>query len=88
MKHRAFKSFWKLHGELPAEIRELANKNYELLKANPYHPSLHFKKVGNKKQFWSVRVGDAYRALGFEVEENIIAWFWIGPHAGYDKLIS
>jgi len=29
-------------------------KNFELLKKNPYHPSLHLKKVG---RYWSVRVG-------------------------------
>jgi mRNA-degrading endonuclease RelE of RelBE toxin-antitoxin system len=88
MTHRKYKSFQKLFEALPIDIQELANKNYNLLKANPFHPSLHFKKVGNRNQFWSVRVGESYRALGLEVEENVIAWFWIGPHAGYDKIIS
>lgn len=32
-----------------------------LLKCNPRHPSLHFKKVG---RFWSVRVGLHHRAIG------------------------
>jgi len=30
---------------LPAEIRELADKNYELLKENPRHPSLQLKRI-------------------------------------------
>src|SRR4051812_20680681 len=46
---------------LPESVRNLANKNFELLKADPHHPSLHLKKVG---ELWSVRVGAHYRALG------------------------
>jgi hypothetical protein len=49
------------------------------------HPSLHFKKMGNK--YWSVRAGLSYRSLGVEVETGI-SWFWIGTHAEYDKLIG
>jgi hypothetical protein len=50
--------------ELPANIRALADRAFALLKADPYHPSLHFKKVDN---FWSARIGIHYRALGIEV---------------------
>ena len=45
---------------------------------------LHVKKVG---RFWSVRVGLHYRALAVEEESNLV-WFWIGPHADYDKLLG
>jgi hypothetical protein len=65
----------------------LADENFELLKADPHHPSLHFKKVGRTKQLWSVRVGAHYRALGVEKPEGVV-WFWIGPHAEYDELLS
>lgn len=41
-----------------------ADKNFALLKDNPRHPSLHFKKVGT---LWSARVGEQYRALGKDV---------------------
>ena len=40
--------------ELPAEIRILADRAFEQLKADPHHPSLHFKRVIT---FWSARVG-------------------------------
>jgi hypothetical protein len=53
----------------------------------PTTASLHFKKVGKKKQLWSVRVGGHYRALGAEKPEGIL-WFWIGKHSTYDKLLS
>ena len=84
MTHYASPDFWRLFGKLPAEIQRLARSNFELLKSNPRHPSLHFKKAG---RYWSVRVGLAYRALGQEVEDGIL-WAWIGSHAEYDKLIS
>jgi hypothetical protein len=54
------------------------------LKADPRHPSLHFKKADS---FWSVRVGLHYRALGVEAEGGIL-WFWIGTHADYDRLVG
>ncbi|MEP7256095.1 MAG: hypothetical protein ABI666_09970 [Ferruginibacter sp.] len=84
MKHFTVPSFWKCYEALPANIREQADKNYQLLKENPNHPSLHFKKIQN---YYSVRIGLRYRALGIEVDENIV-WFWIGSHAEYDKLID
>ena len=84
MKHFTVPSFWECYDKLPATIREHADKNYELLKENPGHPSLHLKKV---KDFYSVRVSLRYRALGIEVEDGIV-WFWIGTHADYDSLVS
>jgi hypothetical protein len=84
VKHRASSKFWALHMALPETIRDLADKNFELLKANPRHPSLHFKRIG---ALWSVRVGDHYRALGTDDTPDGVFWFWIGPHADYDRLI-
>lgn len=84
MKHRATVSFWGLYENLPKSIQELADEKFELMKVNPRHPSLHFKKVD---LYWSVRVGLKYRALGVEIDEGVI-WFWIGTHAEYDKLLS
>jgi hypothetical protein len=69
---------------LPAEIQSLALKNYNLLKIDPRHPSLQFKKVGKT---WSVGVGNSYRALAVPVSEGFL-WFWIGPHHEYDRLIG
>jgi hypothetical protein len=83
MKHLASPAFWDAYSRLPAPVRALADKNYELLKADPQHPSLHFKKVG---RFWSVRVGLRYRALAAEVDDGML-WFWIGSHADYDALV-
>ena len=84
MKHFASGSFWVLLEALPAEVRAVAEKNYELLKSNPRHPSLQFKRIGS---LWSVRVGLHHRALGREVGSDVL-WFWIGTHADYDKLVG
>lgn len=84
LKHFASPRFWLHYWRLPQSVRDLADKNFQLLKANPQYPSLHFKRVGD---FWSVRVGLAYRALGTACEGGIV-WFWIGSHADYDKLLE
>jgi len=84
MKHYTHPKFWQYYNRLPAEVRNLADKNFELLKQNPNHPSLHFKRIG---RFWSVRVGLKYRALAVEGNAGLV-WFWIGPHGAYDNLIK
>jgi len=83
VKHYASSRFWARYEALPADVRDLADKNYQLLKNDPRHPSLHFKRIGS---VWSVRVGAHYRALGSDVEDGIL-WFWIGTHAEYDRIV-
>ena len=83
MRHFAAPSFWSEFRKLPAEIQQLARENYELLVANPFHPSLHFKRVG---PYWAVRVGRNWRALGDPSADGVL-WFWIGSHEEYNHLI-
>jgi len=87
MRHMTLPRFWRCYRDLPKEVQKLADKNFQLLKSDPYHPSLHFKKIGKQNQLWSVRVGRRYRALGRERPEGIV-WFWIGAHGDYDKLLQ
>ena len=84
VKHRTNPRFWQFYAQLPEEIQRLADENYELLKADSRHPSLHFKKVG---RMWSVRVGIHYRATAVEDGSDIV-WFWIGHHSEYDRIIA
>ncbi len=86
MKHFAEPSFWNYYRHLPKSIQQIADKNFDLLKVDTKHPSLHLKKL--PKDFWSVRVGKGYRALALEMSDGNLAWFWIGTHAEYDKLIK
>ena len=59
-------------------------QDFQLLREDASHPSLHFKKVG---RYCSARVGLQYRALAVEVEDGLL-WFWIGNHSEYDRLIN
>jgi hypothetical protein len=87
MQHLTLPRFWQHYRQLPKAVQAVADKQYALLKVDPSHPSLQLKKVGKTKQLWSVRVSEQYRALGVEKPEGVV-WFWIGPHAEYDKLLS
>jgi len=84
MRHLASPSFWESYDRLPSAIRELADRNFQLLKTDPRHPSLHLKRVG---RYWSVRIGKKYRALATDIEHGVL-WFWIGTHAEYDRLVN
>jgi hypothetical protein len=83
VKHFASPEFWFYYRQLPPEMRNLADKNFELLKSDPRHPSLRLKKVGI---LWSVRVGLRFRALAKDRPEGLV-WFWIGPHDRYDEIL-
>jgi hypothetical protein len=82
--HRTTPRFWRCYEALPEEVRQVADRNFALLRADSSHPSLHFKKVG---KYWSVRVGAGHRALGAEIDTGIL-WFWIGTHGEYERLIG
>ncbi|OGP58774.1 MAG: hypothetical protein A2V67_18115 [Deltaproteobacteria bacterium RBG_13_61_14] len=84
MRHFASPGFWDCFQRLPEKVRQLAERNFELLKRDPQHPSLHFKKIG---RYRSVRVGLSYRALAIEIPEGLL-WFWIGSHSEYDRLLG
>ena len=84
MKHQAAPDFWDCYRKLPSEVQQLADSCFGLLKSNPYHPSIHLKKID---EFWSARVGIHHRALAVQVPGGLL-WFWIGTHAEYDKVIG
>lgn len=81
--HFTTRRFRECYSRLPEFAQRTADKCYQLLRDNPAHPSLHFKKVG---RFWSVRAGGDYRALGVEADNGIV-WFWIGLHSEYERII-
>ena len=82
--HRATARFWKCFERLPEDVKKAAKKSFDLLKTDPLHPSLHFKKSGD---FWSVRVDLSHRALGIKDGQDFI-WTWIGSHSDYDRMIQ
>lgn len=75
MKHRTTNKFWDCYYRLPKEIQELADKQFALLRDDPRHPSLYFKRAGD---YHSARVGS----------ENGLVWFWIGLHDEYERVLG
>ena len=82
--HNTIRRFWSCYWKLQKETRDLADEAFELLKENPNHPSLHFKKVG---KLWSARVDIRHRALAVKDETDFV-WVWIGTHDEYEKMIK
>lgn len=76
--------FWRSYQSLPEDVRDLADGNFELLRNNPRHPSLQFKKVG---EMLSVRVGQAHRALTVEDGDDFTR-VWVGSHDDYERMIK
>jgi len=84
MNNCASPRFWRHYNALRPEVRKLADKNFQLFKTNPLHPSLRFER--KKPDLWSVRVGSGHRALARQLDDNLI-WFWIGLHDEYERLL-
>jgi len=82
--HFTSSRFWKCYEQLSEEVRTQADKQFALLKANPSHPSLRFKKVG---RYWAARVNSGIRALAVEDGSDLL-WFWIGEHNEYERIIK
>jgi len=84
VNHFASPSFWAAYGKLPSSVRAKADSSFAKLRADPFHPSLHFKQVG---RYWSARVDLNYRAVATRDQDDMI-WFWIGTHSEYDRLLK
>jgi hypothetical protein len=88
MKSKTTRRFRDLLRGLPTDVKRQAYSAYRQFKHDPYHASLQFKRVSQRQQLYSVRIGISYRALGLREEADLIVWIWIGSHADYDKLLS
>ena len=86
MNSKTTRQFWKLYDGLPLDIQRRARKAYDLWRANPHHPSLHFKRVDDQEPVYSARVTDDYRVMGL-LEDDTIIWFWIGKHEAYERML-
>ncbi|MFN0117529.1 MAG: hypothetical protein ACKVQC_04450 [Elusimicrobiota bacterium] len=86
MKSRTSARFRKVLSKLPLKIRKQAKEAYFLFKIDPYHPSLHFKRIHSTQPIYSVRINITYRAIGI-IEKDEIIWIWVGAHAEYDRLL-
>jgi hypothetical protein len=87
VKSHATARFWQFYDKLSEDVRRDADRAYKLWQDDPRHPSLQFKRVDPQDPIYSVRVGRGYRALGW-LEGDAIAWFWIGAHDEYDRMLK
>ncbi len=87
MESKTTEKFRKCFESLPDIVQEEARKVYAKWRTNPYNEKLKFKKIHNKGDIYSVRIGLNWRAIGLKNEDKVI-WFWIGSHSDYDKLIK
>ena len=80
-----FKKFWQLYEKLPDDIKSLADKTFIDLKKTQEHTLLNILKVG---RYWSLPIGTKNRALGVEVGEGDLLWFWIGSYSDYINFVD
>ena len=88
MRSKRSRKFRDLFFALPDDVRKQAYAAYRLFRKDPFHTSLHFKRVSPNKNLYSVRIGIAYRALGLREKDDEIVWLWIGSHTDSDKLLK
>jgi hypothetical protein len=84
VNHFTDPEFWKCYADILPAVQDAADKQFELLKSNPKHPSLNFKRIG---KYWAARVNLNTRALAVMSGDDYI-WFWIGGHKEYDRIID
>jgi hypothetical protein len=71
---------------LPDSVTTQARRANRLWRQNPFHPSLHFKRIHGHEALYAMRIGLGWRALGL-LENDTITWFWIGSLSEYNHLI-
>lgn len=67
--------FDELLARLPEEVQSQAREAFRLWLANPYHPGLHFERIGGRRELCSVRVTRNYRAVGRYTSPDAVNWF-------------
>lgn len=87
MTSRTTARFRSMFAALPATVQAQARRSYRLFSQNPQHPSLRFRQVHLNPPIYSARVGIHHRAVAAR-DGEVMVWFWIGPHAEYDYLLT
>jgi hypothetical protein len=45
-------TFWRAYNRLSEQVKDQARAAYRQFAENPFHPSLHFKKLGGAQNVW------------------------------------
>jgi Txe/YoeB family toxin of Txe-Axe toxin-antitoxin module len=87
MKSAVLPSFWEEYQNLSDNLKQSARKAYRIWSNNPFYPSLYFKCINSEQGIWSVRITQAYRAVGV-LDGDTVTWFWIGNHDQYERFFG
>lgn len=87
MKSVTTRSFREQFARLPQHIQDQVREAYKLFLQDPFHNSLHFKRVNQIEPVYSARVTLDYRAVCL-LENGTANWFWVGKHSEYDKFLK
>ena len=78
---RVTREFEKRFRELPKSVQRRAEKQEQLFRKNPFHPSLHTEKLQPKeRQVWSFRVDRSYRIIFRFLDGKTALFLTVGPH--------
>jgi len=87
MRSHRTAEFRKAYGGLRPFVPVHARRAFRIWVRDPCHPGLQFKQVHQSRPIYAVRIGIHWRAPGVR-RGDLVTWFWIGSHEGYDKLIA
>lgn len=79
MKLLFTKPFIRNYRDLLQRIQKLADKQLELLLADPRHPSLEIKKMQDPREIWEGRLTKSYR-FTFQINGDIYVLRRISTH--------
>jgi len=75
------KEFEKRYRKLPKSIQNKAEKQENIFRENPFHPSLNTEKlVPKNKQIWSMRIDRSYRILFRFIDGKKVVFLTVGEH--------
>lgn len=73
--------FERRYRKLPFPVQKKAEKQEQLFRANPFHPSLHTEKLSPRgREIWSFRIDHRYRILFRFSENEKVLFLTVGPH--------
>jgi hypothetical protein len=64
LNSKVTEDFVACFARLPESVKAQSRKSYRRWRADPKHPSLHFKRVHSRENLYSIRVGIGWRVLG------------------------
>lgn len=86
--HVKSEEFWPKYYALPKNVRDRADRRYQILREHPNHSALAFAKRCDSPPLYKANVDRQYRVLALEVEPDVYQWFWIGEHDEYERLLD